>query len=381
LRAAQSCITLWVSQVFAARIPMLELQEIEQRLAAYLGTGVANFRVLASGWETTVFEFVLAARAPSHPSIPAGRPLVLRCHQGAQADDKGAREYLTIDRLSVAGVPVPHPYAYEPDHAALGVPFLVIERLAGGPLFTTRSFPEAFKTFSLAFFSFVRTQVRLHRLDPSAPGIRDIPRTHQAPGAPPGTPLLDRVLAIIADRIEKGPLPGLREAHARVSQRAGAFRVAAQSLLHMDYHPLNVLVRGVHVTGIIDWVNTDVGDRHLDAAMTAAILSSSALERPRWMRDNLVGNSLRASFAALYVPLYHAMAPIEFERLRYCQAVAALLRLSMLGMIRARGPETVGFRPEAIGEVTPAVLRLLSRYVARKSGADVRLDLAAPMPA
>ena len=83
------------------------------------------------------------------------------------------------------------------------------------------------------------------------------------------------------------------------------------------------------------------------------------------------GNGLRASFAALYMPLYHAMAPMEFERFRYCQAVAALLRLSMMGMMRARGPEVVGFRREAIDEVTPAVVRLLSRYATRKSGASV----------
>src|SRR5947207_6459437 len=129
----------------------------------------------------------------------------------------------------------------------------------------------------------------------------------------------------------------------------------------MDYHPQNVLVDGMRVTGVIDWVNTDVGDRHLDAAMTAAILSSSAFEHPRWMRDNIIGNALRANFAGMYVPLYHAMAGLDFERFRYCQAVAALLRLSMLGMMKARGPGTVGFRAEAIAEVTPAVVKLLRR--------------------
>ncbi len=66
------------------------------------------------------------------------------------------------------------------------------------------------------------------------------------------------------------------------------------------------------------------------------------------MRDNLAGNSLRTLFASLYIPLYHAMAPLDFERFRYCQAVASLLRLSMLGMMRTRGAEMVGFRPEAI---------------------------------
>ena len=96
------------------------------------------------------------------------------------------------------------------------------------------------------------------------------------------------------------------------------------------------------MTGVIDWVNADHGDRHLDVATTSAILSTTAMDHPRWMRDNALGNSLRALFNSLYLPLYHVMAPLEFERLRYCQAVAALLRLSMLGMMRARGPEAAG---------------------------------------
>ncbi len=266
-----------------------------------------------------------------------------------------------------------------------------MQRLGGGRLFGANSFAQAFKTFSLGFFSFVRAQARLHKYDSASPGLREIPHAFATSGIhsdstrehPPSDepPLLDRILAIIADRVENGPLPGLREALKRVTERASLFRSSPKSIVHMDYHPLNVMVDRTRVTGVIDWVNTDVGDRHLDAAMTAVILSSSALEKPRWMRDNLVGNGLRASFAALYMPLYHAMAPMNFERFRYCQAVAALLRLSMLGMMRARGPEIVGFRAESLAEVTPAVVRLLSRYATRKSGASVGLDIASAQPA
>jgi aminoglycoside phosphotransferase (APT) family kinase protein len=356
---------------------MIDLQDINLRLAAYLDAPLARLRVLASGWETTVFEFALERASSRFREIPAGTSLVLRFYQGAQADRKGPRESLTIDRLSAAGFPVPHPYAFEGDPAALGAPFLIMQRLDGGPLFTTRSFPEAFKTFSLGFFSFVRAQVRLHRMNPQSAGLRDIPHAYETGLTAPGTPMLDRALAIIADRVDKGPLPGLRDALGLLTARAGAYRVAEPSLLHLDYHPRNVVVRGTHLSGVIDWVNTDVGDCHLDAAMTAAILSSSALEHPRWMRDNLAGNSLRFSFASLYVPLYHAMNRLDFERFRYCQAVAAMLRLSMMGMMWARGPETEGYRPEAMSEVTPAVLRLLSRYAERKSGERVRLEMAA----
>lgn len=361
---------------------MLEPRDIEGRLSVYLGAPVTRVSILASGWETTVFEFTLEARSKSLPSIPVGVPMVLRFYQGSAADGKGAREHATIDRLFKVGYPVPRPYGFELDHRALGAPFLIMQRLAGGTLFAVRSFPSAFKTFSMGFFSFVRTQSRLHKFNPASKGLSDIPHAYTPiDGFTPGSPLLDRVLAIIANRVENGPLPGLREALNLVTERAARFRYSTDSLVHMDYHPLNVMVSGVHVTGVIDWVNTDVGDRHLDAAMTAVILSSSALEKPRWMRDNIVGNGLRASFAALYMPLYHAMAPMDFERFRYCQAVAALLRLSMLGMMRARGPEVVGFRREAIAEVTPAVLRLLSRYATRKSGASVRLEAPAPQPA
>lgn len=360
---------------------VIDLGHIESRLADYLGSRVASFKVLASGWETTVFEFSLAAVSPRLPDLPVGVPLVLRFYQGALADNKGRHEHLAIRKLSEVGYCVPHPHAYEPSHEPLGAPFLVMDRLAGGPLFSARSFPHAFKTFSLGFLAFVRAQTRLHRYDPHHGALSGIPRFYKLDDAAEDTPLLDRLLGIIAKRVEDGPLPGLRDALARLSVRAPDFRKAPSSIVHMDYHPQNVLVRGVQVTGVIDWVNTDVGDRHLDAAMTAAILSSSALERPRWMRDNVVGNSLRATFTSLYIPLYHAMAPLDFERFRYCQAVASLLRLSMLGIMRARGAETVGFRPEAIGEVTPSVVRLLSRYASRKSGTNVRLEASSPLAA
>jgi aminoglycoside phosphotransferase (APT) family kinase protein len=185
--------------------------------------------------------------------------------------------------------------------------------------------------------------------------------------------LLDRSLETIAARIGQGPLPGLAEALERLRRRATEFGTAPPSFLHMDYHPQNVLVKGLHVMGVIDWAHAAIGDRHFDAATTAVILSTSAMEHPRWMRDNAVGNNLRRTFNALYLALYHAIAPMELGRLRYYQGLAAALRLSMLEMMRVRGPQSVGLRPGAISEVTPSVLRLLSGYVARSTGATVTI--------
>ena len=149
---------------------MLDPRDIAQRLSAYLGAPVARLSVLASGWETTVFEFTLEAVSQRFAAIPVGVPMVLRFYQGSAADAKGPREHTTIDRLFAAGYPVPRPYAFEADHRALGAPFLIMQKLAGGQLFAVRSFPSAFKTFSMAFFSFVRTQSRLHKFDPASAG-------------------------------------------------------------------------------------------------------------------------------------------------------------------------------------------------------------------
>jgi hypothetical protein len=48
--------------------------------------------------------------------------------------------------------------------------------------------------------------------------------------------------------------------------------MAAPSLLHMDYHPLNVMVDGGQVTGVLDWANVRVGDKRADLARTVTLL-------------------------------------------------------------------------------------------------------------
>src|ERR1035437_9007465 len=157
---------------------MLDLNDIKQRLSAYLGAPVSCLSVLASGWETTVFEFTLEAASKAFAAIRAGEPIVLRVYQGSAVDAKGAREYTTIDRLFAAGYCVPRPYAFEADHCALGAPFLIMQRLAGGPLFTIRSFSSSLKTFSMAFFFFFRAPSRVPNLDHAPPRARESPRPH-----------------------------------------------------------------------------------------------------------------------------------------------------------------------------------------------------------
>lgn len=47
----------------------------------------------------------------------------------------------------------------------------------------------------------------------------------------------------------------------------------AESLIHLDFHPLNVMVEGVTITGVIDWSNALFGDPRADIARTYSILT------------------------------------------------------------------------------------------------------------
>lgn len=349
---------------------MAEELQLQTKLSDFLGAKVGLFRVLASGWETTVFEFAIGSGA-TQAELPPGRPLVLRFYHGLQAATKGEREYAVIKCLEAAHFPVPMPYVFEPGPEVLGAPFLIMERLEGGPLLRLGGLAGAVKTFTLAFLPFVRLHTRLHRLDPATAGIDAIAPAFSPEGDADRRPLLDRMLATIAARVERGPLPWLGPALQWAVGESARFHDASVSVLHMDYHPLNVLVKGTRVTGVIDWVSAERGDRHLDVATTAAILSCHAMENPAWMGDNMAGNSLRRLYNTLYIALYHAMMPLDFARLRYYQGLAAMLRLSTLGMMSSRGAESVGYRSEAAREVTRPVLKLLARYATRKCGVPV----------
>jgi aminoglycoside phosphotransferase (APT) family kinase protein len=349
-------------------------KSIQARLAGYLGAPVSNFRVLASGWETTVYEFTLQTSSPRCRDLPFHAPLVLRCYQDPRGTIKGSREANVMRLLAASNYPIPRVFLFEENREAVGSPFLIMQRVSGRPLFSNSPFLPAFKTFLLGFVAFVRTQAQLHSLASEGQIVpAEVPKAYTSSFAPADLPLLERLFRIIERRIEEAPLPGLRDAVMALRSRAPRYSPVPSTIVHMDYHPQNVLVRGPKVQAVLDWVNADFGDRYLCAATTAVILSTSAMDRPRWMRENAVGNSLRRLFASLYLPLYHSARPIELERFRFAQGVAALLRLSMFGMMRSRGPESVGFRPAAIENVTPSVVRLLSRYASRKTGVAVTL--------
>jgi aminoglycoside phosphotransferase (APT) family kinase protein len=61
-----------------------------------------------------------------------------------------------------------------------------------------------------------------------------------------------------------------------LAERLRASRYPAGALLHLDYHPLNVMTGGERITAILDWRNAAAGPPRADAARTHAILCVDA---------------------------------------------------------------------------------------------------------
>src|SRR6516162_8301526 len=105
------------------------ITDVQRRLAAYLEAQVTYLRVLASGWETIIFEFSLGASSPRERELPPGQPLVLRWYQGSRGVDKGTREFTIMRLLADIKYPLPRPFLFEPNPESLGAPFLIMERV------------------------------------------------------------------------------------------------------------------------------------------------------------------------------------------------------------------------------------------------------------
>jgi aminoglycoside phosphotransferase (APT) family kinase protein len=57
-----------------------------------------------------------------------------------------------------------------------------------------------------------------------------------------------------------------------IAERLRALTPRTTALLHLDYHPLNVMSDGHTITGVIDWTNACAGDPRADFARTYTIL-------------------------------------------------------------------------------------------------------------
>ena len=97
----------------AGRPPQLpaEPETLAAALSVYLGAGVEHLRVLASGWETTLYEFELRSRSETAARVRGGRcRWCCASIQASRPPTRARSSIATSSHLAGAGYPVPRPY-------------------------------------------------------------------------------------------------------------------------------------------------------------------------------------------------------------------------------------------------------------------------------
>jgi aminoglycoside phosphotransferase (APT) family kinase protein len=321
-------------------------------------------KAVPDSWETYTYRLQL----DGGPDVPAAlrRPLALRVYAGPEGLPRLRREWALQNRLAVADYPVARPVLREEDPDFLGGPFLLMEWVEGETMFDWLARDYLAFLPGGAPWQMADLHARLHRMPAG-----DLPGSER--------PFLDRELEAIEAAVAGHGLSGLAAGLEWLRERRPA-DAEPPCLLHLDLHPKNIVVRGWRCVAVLDWSESDVGDRHADVAMALLHMKTAPVENASGLTRLMlpIGRFLTRM---MYYNGYRRRLPIDPGRLRYYQAWAALRRLARFGRWVCVGPHVNGYKPDARRHICRRHVADLERYFERYSGVAVRLGLALPQEA
>jgi aminoglycoside phosphotransferase (APT) family kinase protein len=319
-------------------------------------------RPVPHGWETYTYRFRLRETA----GLPAAhvRPLILRIYASPLSLSCARRERLIEDYLRPLGFPVAKCLLLEEDPVTLGGPFLVSEQ-AEGESFSDYLYRHPWRILDLPY-SMGRLHAELHQI-PINPALQK------------STPFLERQLGQIERLIEENSLRELGPGHSWLRAHQPTTH-EPPALLHLDYHPLNLLYDGAVGFTVLDWSQIDVGDRHADVAVAKMFMDCMQIRRPGWWQGfNFWGG--RVLLRSGYIAGYRRCLPLDSDRLAYYCAWAALRRLCMYGACLKIRTTISWWKPASLGNLSQEHIDSFCRYFKRVTGVPITLSVSATTPA
>ncbi len=249
-------------------------------------------------------------------------PLVLRSMTRGTSGARVRREAAAHAALDKAGFPVPRVLLAEPDAAPLGSPFLVMQRLPGGTMWSAAAKAGVGQLFGLPR-RLAEIHTRLHRVGGDA--LRESARTF---GVDPAGMGVDADVQSVTRRIDHAGLGGLAEGARWLAQHRPA-PAQAEVICHGDFHPHNIMVAGGKLSGVIDWADVHLAEPAYDIAGLRVIALFADQGVPRWARP--ATDVARRLMVRRYMSLYRAAAPLDTRNLSYYEAIRMLSALTFTG--------------------------------------------------
>lgn len=241
-------------------VDLSDRSEVADALAEYLSSrvGFAGYAEapapIGRGFDSFIYAFRISPRPDLEPAWD-GR-LVAKIYGARERAATVRRERTAQQFVASRGYPALLPLVAEDCAPGLGLP-LVVMKYAGESVFDlVRHRPWRVRSL---LEEVGELQARLHALPLDGCPIETVVRIEEQMEA------VRAYLARTAPRRFDHELDWL-------DARGGRLPEAAPSLLHNDFHPLNVLVAGDGARSVIDWTDAMVGDRHYDVGRTLALL-------------------------------------------------------------------------------------------------------------
>lgn len=308
---------------------------------------------MAGGFDTMTYGFRLEGAAGEW-----SRPLILRAFRQHDDPNRARWESAVHATLARLGYPAPGVLLTCALAEALGGAFIVMERVPGRMMLADILQPSRLIFLLPRILIEVprllaETQARLHDLDAAA-----LLTALEDEGLPPdgaGPAGISRRVATVEGqlgraqrRIEDARLDGLRPGLEWLLAHRPP-EPERRAICHGDFHPLNILMDGGAVTGVVDWANTVVADPAFDVGNTRLLLGIAPLEFPLVLE--WVASVARPILARRYHAAYRRHRAVNEDAMRYYEAMRCVTelvwvaerRLADAGLIETRsGPNPWG---------------------------------------
>jgi aminoglycoside phosphotransferase (APT) family kinase protein len=250
----------------------------------------------------------------------------------------------------------PSRFFLEESCAYFGGPFLLMTQVPG-PTLLKAQLHRPWKLFR-APVQMAQLQVRLHQLPTGGfPALRGCLLTRR----------FEEMAAAIREHGLRGLQPGFDWLFLHQPEPPKDPRI-----LHLDFHPLNLLEDGSGSLVVLDWTEAGLGDRHADVGTTLMLIDCLPGVKVIHL-ERLALFSGCFFFRRWYLRTYRRYLPLDKHKLSYYRALAVFRRLCNYGRWLQDGPETTGNKPTLLQFITDEHRQKLEHYFRRLSGVGIRL--------
>jgi aminoglycoside phosphotransferase (APT) family kinase protein len=269
---------------------------------------------ILGGFDTSIYAFAL-----SNAGAPYAGALIARVFRTPGEAERARYEAVIQNAVASLGYPAPEVLLVEPQADALGAPFIIMRRMPGSVMLDALLGPRMGSMATLLG----REHARLHALD-----AEEFRRLLGDAVDPRRLASVDDLHARYEESVATASLDGLRPALRWLQEHRPA-PTAPNAICHGDFHPLNVLVTGGEVTGVVDWAWVAIAPPAFDVGATVALLAHGPVDLPRPALPLL--RAVRGWIVRRYLRGYASARPLDLEEVRYFEALRLFAFLGEAG--------------------------------------------------